>query len=375
MHTINLTLNCKTATGDDVKIVSMNNDYIVNIIPNDCGTFTDAPFKRLVIRHDREYREVDIVTRTLADGSKVYEATLPPIPYNDYVDLGVCGKLDANPTVAPVYTSTSARYECSKSILAGTVVHLTNTKLVELNATSNGEYDPANDGADGYSKVTVKVTNAGATEERSVSLSMKAGDQVILPSNEELSMSKVIVRKPSTLTPGNIRKGVSIGGVDGEYEKVLRELRISEDGEYTSPPGVDGFSKVTVSVGKSSRERTMRVGHSFTYEYNASAAVELSTSDIVTKSDNGKSVIITATKIGNCIVTIKDYDGEGNLLDTVHYSVSVTAEGDATHPVEVDTDTKMKEYLTKDKIGGVLKYVGNTTEDFVNNAYYLIEEV
>lgn len=56
-----------------------------------------------------------------------------------------------------------------------------------------------------------------ATEERMVELSMPSGNQVILPTSGKV-MRKVTIQKPATLLPGNIKKGVVIGGVTGTLE-------------------------------------------------------------------------------------------------------------------------------------------------------------
>lgn len=58
----------------------------------------------------------------------------------------------------------------------------------------------------------------GDTEEAEVELSMADGNQVILPSADGKSLSKVTVKKPETLIPENIAKGVEIGGVVGTHE-------------------------------------------------------------------------------------------------------------------------------------------------------------
>lgn len=54
--------------------------------------------------------------------------------------------------------------------------------------------------------------------ELSESLSMANGDMVITPEEAEI-LRKVIIEKPSTLIPENIKKGVDIGGVIGTLEE------------------------------------------------------------------------------------------------------------------------------------------------------------
>ena len=58
---------------------------------------------------------------------------------------------------------------------------------------------------------------ATPTEEKTVDLAMASGDQIISPDAGK-NLSKVTVTKPSTLVAGNIKTGVSIGGVTGTLE-------------------------------------------------------------------------------------------------------------------------------------------------------------
>jgi hypothetical protein len=55
----------------------------------------------------------------------------------------------------------------------------------------------------------------GDTEEVAVDLNMADGDQIVTPTETGKSMSKVTVKKPDTLIPGNIAAGVDIAGIIG----------------------------------------------------------------------------------------------------------------------------------------------------------------
>jgi hypothetical protein len=373
MHIINLTIKCKNATGDSTKIVCMNSDYVVRLTTEDCGTFTNATVKKLVVRYGREYREVDIKNVTIEDETFL-QATLPPIERADYVDLGVCGKETDDENAVPVYSSTSARFHCDKSILSGAVIKFSDPTLTSLKVIENGTYKAGDHASDGFHTVEVSVAG-GNTEMRQVDLAMSEGDQEIYPTKTGYAMSKVRVRKPDTLTPENIVKDVDIGGVVGTFEKKFTEQNIFLDGEYTPPEGYDGFSKVTVSVGKSSREKVMRVGQTFSYQYNTSATVEMSQSGIVQYADSGAMITFTALALGTCMVTITDYNASRDIVNVVYYEVDVTATGDVTLPIEVSSPSEMNEYLERGATGGILKYVGDTTDTFKKNSYYLIEEV
>ena len=245
-HIINLAIKCKTATGDGTKIVCMNDDYVVRISTEDCGTFSEAPVKKLIVRYNKEYYESDI-TETTDNGVTVLQAHLPPIEHKDFIDLGVCGKNTDNPDEIPKYTSTSARYECDKSILCGVVVKKTDPVLTALTITKNGKYNAIDYDSDGFYAVDVAVAD-NLTEERIVELSMASGHQIIEPSSPNRTMSKVTVSKPIGLVPNNIRYGVSIGGVVGSYKQTLTTQEFTVNGEYNPPEGTDGFSKVIVNV-------------------------------------------------------------------------------------------------------------------------------
>lgn len=216
MHIINLTIECKTAIGDDTKIVCMNSDYVVRIDANDCGTFVSSPVKKLIVRYGKEYKESNITEVT--DGGKTYlQAVLPLIERQDYVDLGVCGKQTDDPTETPLYTSKSARFTCDKSILCGAVVPKYEPKMSTLTATKNGNYKAVDHNADGFYEVDVQVP-LKIEESRTVDLNMLDGNQVIVPSYATYSMTEVTIVKPLNLVPENIREGVDIGGVVGSFE-------------------------------------------------------------------------------------------------------------------------------------------------------------
>lgn len=75
-------------------------------------------------------------------------------------------------------------------------------------------------GITAHDKSGAKITGTlqvPASEERTVELSMPSGNQVILPTSGKV-MRKVTVQKPTTLLPGNVKKGVVIGGVTGTLE-------------------------------------------------------------------------------------------------------------------------------------------------------------
>ena len=69
--------------------------------------------------------------------------------------------------------------------------------------------------------VVIQGVGGGGTgkpeEEKEVSLSMQNGDQIVVPSSGR-SLSKVTIKKPTTLIPENIRKDTVVCGVTGTLE-------------------------------------------------------------------------------------------------------------------------------------------------------------
>ena len=123
-------------------------------------------------------------------------------------------------------------------------------KLQSKNVTTNGSV-VADDGYCGLGSVTVAVP-ATPTQEKTVDLAMASGNQVISPDSGK-NLSKVTVTKPSTLVAGNIKTGVSIGGVTGTLEVKKEEeagtATITENGSQTfSPTSGKVFSNFTVKT-------------------------------------------------------------------------------------------------------------------------------
>lgn len=113
-------------------------------------------------------------------------------------------------------------------------------------------------GITAHDKSGAKITGTlqvPASEERTVELSMPSGNQVILPTSGKV-MRKVTVQKPTTLLPGNIKKGVVIGGVTGTLEassvsvQPSKSVTITSNGTVSVTPDApyDALKKVDVTV-------------------------------------------------------------------------------------------------------------------------------
>ena len=64
--------------------------------------------------------------------------------------------------------------------------------------------------------VTGSLEEPKEEEEKSVALDMLSGNQIIMPTENKV-LSKVTIEKPSTLISDNIKNGVNIGGVTGNF--------------------------------------------------------------------------------------------------------------------------------------------------------------
>lgn len=88
-------------------------------------------------------------------------------------------------------------------------------KLQSKSVATNGSV-VADEGYCGLDSVTVDVP-ATPTEEKTVDLAMASGNQTITPTSGKV-LSQVVVKKPATMLPENIKKDVNIGGVTGTLE-------------------------------------------------------------------------------------------------------------------------------------------------------------
>lgn len=122
-------------------------------------------------------------------------------------------------------------------------------KLQSKSVATNGSV-VADEGYCGLDSVTVAVP-ATPSQEKTVDLAMASGDQVI-PPDSGYDLSKVTVKKPSTLVAGNIKTGVSIGGVTGTLEAKKEEeaktvdLAMASGNQTITPTSGKVLSQVVV---------------------------------------------------------------------------------------------------------------------------------
>lgn len=247
MPIINLTIKGKQAISDNTKIVCMNSDYVVRLTLKDCDTFETSPFKKLIVRYGRTCKEAPIQA-AIDNGQTVWQAALPMIVGQSYVELGVVGKETDTSSAEPIFASRSAKYDCAKSVMCGIVAIKEDPQLTKLAVLENGIYKATDKGVDGFYEVDVAITSK-YEEERVVDLVLADGDQLVAPSGPNRTMKQVTVRKPMNLTPENIRKDINICGIIGNLGSSLGEKEITVNGEYIArADGVDGFNVVRVNV-------------------------------------------------------------------------------------------------------------------------------
>lgn len=169
--------------------------------------------------------------------------------------------------------------------------------------TENGTQKALPDENKVLTEVTI-VTNVPATPTQEVTkdLDMAAGDQIIIPASG-YNLSKATVKKPATFVAGNIKKGVSIGGVTGTLETRKEEqeksVNITENGTQDIIPDTGKvLSKVTVNTNVPS-------GNELNIHYGDTAPTD--TSKLWVKTTEPESVEISPELFGEELQNNKLY--------------------------------------------------------------------
>lgn len=247
MSIINLTVKGKQAIGDGTEIVCMNSDYKVRIDFQDCTNLVNLPVKKLVVKRGMTYHE-SLIQPVVENGQVFQQATLPIIERSSSVELGVVGKREDSITAEPVITTTSATYKCVKSVLCGAVVPKNDPTLGSLAVAKNGVYTAKDHGVDGFYEVDVLIRSK-MEESRTVDLNLANGNQDVVPTGTNRTMSQVSILRPFNLAPENIKKDIDIAGVVGTYSPTLISKEITENGEFIAvSDNVEGYYVVNVNV-------------------------------------------------------------------------------------------------------------------------------
>lgn len=171
-------------------------------------------------------------------------------------------------------------------------------KLQSKSVATNGSV-VADEGYCGLDSVTVDVP-ATPTQEKTVDLAMASGDQTILPTSGKV-LSQVVVKKPATMLPENIKKDVNIGGVTGTLEPQTapklqtKTVTPTKSQQSVSPDsGYDGLSGVTVNAIPDNYvipTGTVNITTNGTHDVSGKASVNV---NVPVKEEQTKSVTITA---------------------------------------------------------------------------------
>lgn len=190
--------------------------YILNFFADSQDDLKDVPTnKPYITRNGTNYGvplETSVVT-IVEKGVKVNYV----LQNGEYIAGG-----DVAPVVKGLTIDKNGTYNAKDSEVDGFNIVTVNVQptLQEKSITVNGVVTP-DDGFQGLSKVTVDVP-ATPVEEKTVTLDLAAGNQVITPTAGK-NISKVTITKPAELLPENIKKGITIAGVVGTYEAVAGE--------------------------------------------------------------------------------------------------------------------------------------------------------
>ena len=193
------------------------------------------------------------------------------------------------------------------------------------------------------------------TQEKTVDLAMASGNQVVTPDSGK-TLSKVVVKKPATMLPENIKKDVNIGGVTGTLESGGGELNIAYGN--TAP---EDTSKLWI---KSEEPNNI----SFPILWNPEQIVEgiTDTGTTLPRVANGIGTAAVGTKIYlfggysnnyTCLNTIQVFDTTNNTIQTLSTTLPQAMYGMGT----VAVGTKI--YL----FGGYSKSYMNTINLFTVN--------
>lgn len=128
--------------------------------------------------------------------------------------------------------------------------------LESLSITENGDYYPES-GVDGFDEVHVAVPN-----------SYSASDEGKVVSNGALvaqtARASQITQNGTYDTTLNDSVEVNVSGGGGS--PVIQSLSITQNGTYTAPSGVDGYSPITVYVPSGGVGGTYNASSSYVYE-------------------------------------------------------------------------------------------------------------
>lgn len=172
--------------------------------------------------------------------------------------------------------------------------------------------------ADGTSTLWINEATIPTQVEKEVQLDLSSGNQTVTPGFREV-FSSVVIQKPTTLLPENIKNGINIAGVQGEFdnpEEISTEI---------TPNFAQGNVVVTPETGKVFSEVT-----------------------VVKPTNLIPENIKKATQIAGI---------DGNL----------------TFIEDVATENEMDAVLTENNVGNAFRFTGTTTNNYISGDIYVVE--
>lgn len=172
--------------------------------------------------------------------------------------------------------------------------------------------------ADGTSTLWINEATIPTQVEKEVQLDLSSGNQTVTPGFREV-FSSVVIQKPTTLLPENIKNGINIAGVQGEFDN---PVEISTE---ITPNFAQGNVVVTPETGKVFSEVT-----------------------VVKPTNLIPENIKKATQIAGI---------DGNL----------------TFIEDVATENEMDAVLTENNVGNAFRFTGTTTNNYISGDIYVVE--
>ena len=135
---------------------------------------------------------------------------------------------------------------------------------------------------------------SGLTQEKTVTLALEGGDQIVLP-DQDYTLSKVTITKPSTLISSNIKYGITIAGVEGS-------LNVGAQPTLNAPTISRSNNTVTISNPSTNG--------------NFNASFKLYNSGTKFGEQTGTSVDLQKVASETYVMTCKCANGEAGFIDS-----------------------------------------------------------
>lgn len=198
------------------KSVSVTENGTVEIVPNSSYDTLLKATVEVNVDAPTPVLQEKTITPTTSE-----QIVTPDDGYDGLSSVTVEGINEAEQATPVITVSSTGLITAKSTQTAGYVSDGTKSATKQLTTQSAKTVTPSTSSQTAVSSgryTTGNVTVAAVpTETRTVELSMASGNQTISRSTNKF-MTSVVVKKPSTLIPENIKKDVVIGGVTGTYE-------------------------------------------------------------------------------------------------------------------------------------------------------------